>query len=122
MGIQPSEDRTTTATAGTAEEPRGWATVDRPIFYIPVGLVVAICLLGVLFTAAVGEVAGTALNWVTSTFGWVFILGSAAFVVFSVVLAFGRFGSIPISREGEETEFSRISWIAMMFSAGMGIG
>ncbi|WP_098482484.1 BCCT family transporter [Georgenia soli] len=121
MGTQPSEDRTT-ATASSVQPARGWATVDKPIFYISVGLVVAICLLGVLFTETVGEVAGAALNWVTSTFGWVFILGSAAFVVFSVVLAFGRFGSIPISREGEETEFSRISWIAMMFSAGMGIG
>ncbi|WP_418607125.1 BCCT family transporter [Georgenia sp. SUBG003] len=121
MGTQPP-DGATTAPAGPEEQARGWATVDKPVFAVSVGLVVAICLLGVLFTDAVGEVAGAALNWVTTTFGWVFILGAAAFVVFSVVLAFGRFGSIPISREGEETEFSRISWIAMMFSAGMGIG
>ncbi|WP_226921187.1 BCCT family transporter [Georgenia subflava] len=108
--------------AKPSEAPRGWSTVDKPVFFVAVGLVVIICLLGVLFTETVGEVAGAALGWVTTTFGWVFILAAAGFVAFSVVLAFGRFGSIPISQEGETTEFSRMSWIAMMFSAGMGIG
>ena len=36
--------------------------------------------------------------------------------------AFGRYGRIPLAQEGEGTEFSTISWVAMMFSAGMGIG
>ncbi|MFD1506881.1 BCCT family transporter [Georgenia yuyongxinii] len=102
--------------------PGGWASVDKVVFGVAVALVVVICLLGVLFTDAVEEVAGSALTWVTTTFGWAFILAASAFVVFSLVLAFGRFGSIPIARAGEATEFSTLSWIAMMFSAGMGIG
>ncbi|GAA4286482.1 BCCT family transporter [Georgenia daeguensis] len=121
MDNQPSDGVVTTP-AGTADQERGWATVDKPVFFISVALVIVICLLGVLFTEAVGDAAGAALGWVTHTFGWVFILAAAGFVAFSLVLAFGRFGGIPISRAGESTEFSRMSWIAMMFSAGMGIG
>ena len=37
-------------------------------------------------------------------------------------LAMGRFGNIPLGRDDEEPEFRTVSWIAMMFSAGMGIG
>ncbi len=46
----------------------------------------------------------------------------SAFVVFVIWLALGRFGNIPLGRDDEEPEFRTISWIAMMFSAGMGIG
>ena len=39
-----------------------------------------------------------------------------------VWLALSRFGNIPLGRDDEQPEFRTISWIAMMFSAGMGIG
>ena len=54
--------------------------------------------------------------------GWLFVLTSSAFVVFVLWLALSRFGNIPLGRDGEEPEFRTVSWIAMMFSAGMGIG
>ena len=54
--------------------------------------------------------------------GWLFVLTASGFVVFVLWLALGRFGSIPLGRDDEEPEFRTISWVAMMFSAGMGIG
>lgn len=101
---------------------RGWASVDKTVFGVSAGIILVLILLGVFFTDAVGDGAAAALSWVTSTFGWLFILGASGFVVFSLVLAFGRYGRIPLSHEGEPTEFSTLSWVAMMFSAGMGIG
>ncbi len=100
----------------------GWASVDKVVVGVAGGLIVVVCVLGVVFTKQVGDAAASALGWVTTNLGWVFILGAAAFVVFALVLAFGRYGSIPLSREGEKAEFSTLSWISMMFSAGMGIG
>jgi choline/carnitine/betaine transport len=100
----------------------GWATVDKTVFGVAAGIIVVVCLAGVLFTEPVGDAASTALGWITRNAGWFFILGASGFVVFSLVLAFGRFGSIPLSREGQGTEFSTVSWVSMMFSAGMGIG
>ncbi len=123
-----SEDLTDGSIESRVGEPesappsKGWATVDKTVFGISAGIIVIVCLLGVLFTDQVADGTGAALNWVTDKFGWLFILGATGFVVFSLVLAFGKYGSIPLSREGEKTEFSTISWIAMMFSAGMGIG
>ena len=101
---------------------KGWATVDKTVFVISFSIIVVVCLLGVLFTTAVSDATGAALSWITGNFGWLFILGATGFVVFSLVLAFGKYGSIPLSQEGEGTEYSTMSWVAMMFSAGMGIG
>ncbi len=108
--------------AVSAPPAKGFATVDKTVFGVSVGIIVVVCLLGVFFTDAVEAAAGAALTWVTTSFGWLFVLGATGFVVFSLVLAFGRYGNIPLSREGEEAEFSTLSWVAMMFSAGMGIG
>lgn len=107
---------------GNAAPAKGWATVDKTVFAVSFGIILVVCVLGVLFTTAVSDVTGAALGWITGNFGWLFILGATGFVVFSLVLAFGKYGSIPLSQEGEGTEYSTISWVAMMFSAGMGIG
>src|SRR6476660_8672397 len=54
--------------------------------------------------------------------GWLFVLTSSGFVVFVLWLALSRYGNITLGRDDEEPEFKTISWVAMMFSAGMGIG
>ncbi|GAB3524948.1 BCCT family transporter [Arthrobacter monumenti] len=101
---------------------KGWGSVDKVVFGVSFGIITVICILGVTFTTEVGETATQALGWVTGKFGWLLILAASGFVVFSLVLAFGRYGRIPLAQEGEGTEFSTLSWVAMMFSAGMGIG
>ena len=62
------------------------------------------------------------LSGVITAGGWAFVLSASAFVVFALWLAFSRYGKIPLGRDGEPPEFRTTSWIAMMFSAGMGIG
>ena len=54
--------------------------------------------------------------------GWAFMLAASGFVVFALWLAISRYGRIHLGAEGEEPEFKTVSWVAMMFSAGMGIG
>ena len=54
--------------------------------------------------------------------GWAFVLVASGFVVFALWVAFSRYGKIPLGADDEGPEFRTVSWIAMMFSAGMGIG
>src|SRR5215204_4715691 len=49
-------------------------------------------------------------------------LGISVFLVFVVYLAFSRYGKIKLGRDEDEPEFNTVSWVAMMFSVGMGIG
>lgn len=50
------------------------------------------------------------------------MLLSTGTVVLSLALAFSRFGKIVLGKEGEKPEFSTISWLSMLFAAGMGTG
>src|SRR5688500_15303398 len=64
----------------------------------------------------------TALGWLTSNFGWLFVLTSALFVLFAGYLAVSRYGNIKLGPDDSEPEFSTFSWVSMMFATGMGIG
>ena len=69
-----------------------------------------------------GKETTEALTWVTSNFGWLFVLTSAGFVIFSAYLAVSRYGGIKLGPDDSEPEFSTVSWVSMMFATGMGIG
>ena len=95
---------------------------DPTVFWVSLSFIVLFCVLAGMFPDAVGSIGSTALDWVIANFGWGFILIVAALVAFTLVLAVSRYGSIPLSRGGESPEFSTMSWIALMFGAGMGVG
>lgn len=61
-------------------------------------------------------------HWITTYFGWSLILFVQAFLLFCIYLAVSRFGQIRIGGADARPQFSRPSWFAMLFSAGMGIG
>lgn len=44
------------------------------------------------------------------------------YMVFTVVIALTPFGRVTLGKDGEQPEFSRFSWFAMLFSAGVGTG
>jgi len=96
--------------------------VDRVVFGVAGALVIAFILWGVLSTATLSAVASAVLAGVITGGGWAFVLSASGFVVFALWLAFSRYGRIPLGRDDEGPEFRTTSWIAMMFSAGMGIG
>jgi glycine betaine transporter len=96
--------------------------IDPAVFYVSGAVCVAFVLWGVLATDNLAKVADATLNYIIRTFGWVFVLSTFAFLAFAVVLALTRFGNIRLGRDDERPEFRTASWVAMMFSAGMGIG
>ncbi|QUH00136.1 BCCT family transporter [Saccharopolyspora erythraea] len=98
------------------------ARTDFVVFGVTAAITVFFVLWGALSTATLAKAAGDALSWLVTNIGWGFVLASTAFVVFAVWLAFSRYGTIPLGADDEEPEFRTVSWIAMMFSAGMGIG
>ncbi|GAA2258845.1 choline transporter [Streptomyces ruber] len=67
-------------------------------------------------------VSSASLAWVLDNFGWLFVVAADVFLVLCLVIALGRFGRIRLGADDSEPEFGNLAWIAMMFSAGMGIG
>ncbi|MGY1634124.1 BCCT family transporter [Geodermatophilus sp. SYSU D01186] len=100
---------------------RHWA-VDRVLFAIAAAMALGFVVWGFATPTGLGTVSGSVLGWVTGNLGWLFVLLASAFVIYVIWLAAGKYGRIPLGRDDERPEFRTISWIAMMFSAGMGIG
>lgn len=92
------------------------------VFVITAAFTVGFISWGLLDTDGMGAFATAALNSVSTNFGWLFSLLTIAVFAFMVVLAVTARGRIPLGADGERPEFSTTSWIAMLFSAGMGIG
>ena len=98
------------------------AAVDRVLFAVAAVMALGFVVWGFVTPTGLGTVSGSILGWITGNLGWLFVLLASAFVVFVIWLAAGKYGRIPLGRDDEAPEFRTISWIAMMFSAGMGIG
>src|SRR5215218_919341 len=97
------------------------STIDPAVFWVSLGISMLFVLWGVFFTDNLSAVASAVLGFVIDTIGWVFILATFAFLVFVGFLAFSRYGRIKLGND-DEPEFRTSSWVAMMFSVGMGIG
>jgi choline/carnitine/betaine transport len=100
----------------------GQGGVDKVVFGVSAVVALAFLAWGMISTSSLSSASGDALGWVMGNAGWLFVLTSSTFVVFVIWLAASRYGTIPLGRDDEEPEFRTVSWIAMMFSAGMGIG
>jgi len=97
-------------------------SLDRWVFGITAGLSIAFVAWGIVDAASLASASSAGLRWVVGDTGWLFATAATGFVFFVLYLAGSRYGSIPLGGDGEAPEFSTVSWVAMMFSAGMGIG
>ncbi|MDV3467618.1 BCCT family transporter [Stenotrophomonas sp. C3(2023)] len=92
------------------------------VFRISIALVAALVLLAGLAPGPFNDVVQAALGEVIRGAGWMYLLVVFMTLVFLAYLAFGRFANLRIGGEDAEPEFSRASWLSMLFAAGMGIG
>ncbi|GAA3009065.1 BCCT family transporter [Streptomyces fulvorobeus] len=111
-------------TADLPAEPRHGRspTTDRVVFGVTAVFTLAFVVWGATATDSLESVSSTLLNGLIHNGGWAFMLAASGFVVFALWLAVSRYGRISLGQEGEKPEFRTVSWVAMMFSAGMGIG
>lgn len=97
-------------------------TLDKVTFGITGVIAIAFVVWGFAGRDSLSASSTTALNWVMEYTGWLFMVLASLFVIFVLWLALGKFGNIPLGKDGEKPEFRTVSWVAMMFAAGMGIG
>lgn len=104
------------------ETPRPRITFSAPVV-IPALLTLGCLLLycGLMPRRADALFSG-AQAWVVGNLDWFYTVSVTIFLVFLVLLASSRFGDIRLGPDDAEPEFSFLSWTAMLFAAGMGIG
>ncbi len=100
----------------------GKSRLALPVF-IPASAVIVVFVAFALIApdTASSLFAGIQDN-VIGAFGWYYVALVAFFVVFSLWVGFSRYGDIRLGKDEDKPEFSTMSWFALLFAAGMGIG
>lgn len=104
------------------KSPQTTPRLDLPVFLPAFGIAVLVASILVMMPQQAELWAKGMMSFVTGKFGWLFVVFGFGTFVFALWLAFGRFGRVKLSRTDEPPEYSELSWAAMMFSAGIGIG
>lgn len=92
------------------------------VFYITIALIAVTVLFGVIVPKKYEAVTANIQSAILTNFGWYYLLIMAGFVVISFVIALSPYGRIRLGKDTDRPDFSTLSWVAMLFSAGMGIG
>lgn len=95
---------------------------DHSLFWPVLVVYGAIMLCAFFLPDATGSVLVGTRNWLIGTFGWSFLLGVGATLIFCLYLLVSPYGSLKLGADEDVPEFSYGAWVSMMFSCGLGIG
>ena len=96
--------------------------VSVPVFLVSALLIVAFMIYGALFSEQAGALFSALQSFISTRFGFVFIILVNAALVFCAYVGVSHYGDIRLGKQTEDPEYSFGSWIGMLFSAGIGIG
>ena len=96
--------------------------VNGPVFFTSSIFIIISIALTLIFKEQAETFFADLQDAVAENADWFFILAINIFFVFLLYLALGRFGKLRIGGQNAKPEFKTLSWFAMLFSAGMGIG
>ena len=92
------------------------------VFIISLVLCAVIAIWAVFLNESFGVVSNAIFGFFTADFGWLDLVAMLSFVVFAVVIACSKYGAIKLGPDDSEPEYRTVTWFAMLFGCGMGVG
>lgn len=89
---------------------------------VTLALVIGLVLVTLLMPEQMNAVLNTAKAGIFKNFAWFYILVFSVFLFFMLFTALSQFGDVKLGTDEEVPEFGFLSWLAMLFAAGMGVG
>jgi choline/glycine/proline betaine transport protein len=96
--------------------------IHPPVFWPSVILLIVFIAITLIIGDPMEQIFDNIQNWISKNFGWFLVLVVNFYLIFTLYFAFSRYGKLRLGGRNAVPEFSRGSWFAMLFSAGMGIG
>lgn len=96
--------------------------INPPVFLGAVAITSVFVLVGVFLPAQAETIFSAMQSWILASFGWLYLLAVAIFLGAVIFFAASRFGNLKLGPDDSTPDFRYVSWIAMLFAAGMGIG
>lgn len=94
----------------------------NPVFAVSLVLVLALLIPGIVKPELLSALSSATHQWIITHFGWGYLLSAFLFLVFSILVAFSRYGKLKLGKDHEAPQYSYFGWFSMLFAAGMGIG
>ena len=95
---------------------------DNTVFIVSLIICAVIVVWAVGFNQSFSAASNAIFSFFTVDFGWLYMAAMFAFVVFALAIAFSKFGGIKLGEDDSKPEYSTVSWFAMLFGCGMGVG
>lgn len=95
---------------------------NNVVFFVSIIIVFAIVAFAVFAPTIFSDVFNFIYQGSVNNFGWLYLASMFGFVVFVVFVGLSKWGKIRLGSDDSRPEYSNLSWFAMLFSAGMGIG
>lgn len=95
---------------------------DKPLFYSTAAITLVIVVFGIISPESLKSHASSAQEYLSNEFGWAYILAMAIYVGIGLWIGFSKYGDLKLGKKDDVPEFSTFSWIAMLFSCGIGVG
>lgn len=94
----------------------------NPVFPITAGLILLFIAYALTDPARASAQMVAARTWSIEHFDWLFMVAGNVFVLFCLALILLPVGRVRLGGRDARPEYSTMSWFAMLFAAGMGIG
>ena len=94
----------------------------NPLLLVALALTGAVAVWGIFDTPGLAHFASTVTGAMFTSRGWFIMLTASVLLLACIWLALSPYGRLKLGAEEDEPEFSTISWLTMLFAAGMGVG
>ncbi|MBR9788654.1 MAG: BCCT family transporter [Vibrionaceae bacterium] len=122
-GIDKYSIDSTDYTVGQDNVQKWGFDVHNPVFGISAGLIAVFLVAALVLDAHTAKTVLDGIKWqIIGSFDWLFIISGNIFVIFCLALIVSPLGKIRLGGKDAVSDYSLLSWLAMLFAAGMGIG
>ena len=92
------------------------------VFIASLIIVGIIAVWSVAFNDSFTVVANAAFSFLTTDFGWLYLIAMMIFLGFIVYIGFSKYGKIRLGSDDSRPEYSNMTWFGLLFGCGMGVG
>lgn len=96
--------------------------LNSAVFYPASALVIGLLLFTLMFTKTSADFFEALQETIVENGSWFYVFVVAIILVFTLYLSFSRFSDIKLGPDHSTPDYSYVSWLSMLFAAGMGIG
>lgn len=92
------------------------------VFWVALAILLVFVVFGVAIPETFEAQSGALRGMISDNLGWYYLLAVTGFVVVCAFIIVSPYGKIKLGKPDDKPDYNYLTWFAMLFSAGMGIG